>query len=361
MVGRGSWFVRPPEQTQVSSVVMKHDPSTTAPTGLSAKFAEPVADYLEYLQHERGRSENTLRAYDVDLRNLGQFLKDRAQDPGLKQISVEMLRDWLALLHESQISRTTLARRISAVKNFFAWALKHDLVDTDPALRLAAPKKERRLPHVLQPSQIDRLLSSDTSDSSSTGAQDGSSSGDSEASAEAKPADAKARAVKSRDKVIAELLYASGLRISELVALDVADIDFERRTLKVLGKGNKERMVPFGKPAERVMIDWIRSHRRVLAVEQAEDALLVGVRGSRLNVRQAREVIATALRSLGDTSASGPHALRHTVATHLLDGGADLRAVQEFLGHASLATTQLYTHVSVERLRQSYRQAHPRA
>ncbi len=361
MVGRGSWFVRPPEQTQVSSVVMKHDPSTTAPTGLSAKFAEPVADYLEYLQHERGRSENTLRAYDVDLRNLGQFLKDRAQDPGLKQISVEMLRDWLALLHESQISRTTLARRISAVKNFFAWALKHDLVDTDPALRLAAPKKERRLPHVLQPSQIDRLLSSDTSDSSSTGAQDGSSSGDSEASAEAKPDDAKARAVKSRDKVIAELLYASGLRISELVALDVADIDFERRTLKVLGKGNKERMVPFGKPAERVMIDWIRSHRRVLAVEQAEDALLVGVRGSRLNVRQAREVIATALRSLGDTSASGPHALRHTVATHLLDGGADLRAVQEFLGHASLATTQLYTHVSVERLRQSYRQAHPRA
>jgi len=340
---------------------MKHDPSTTAPTGLSAKFAEPVADYLEYLQHERGRSENTLRAYDVDLRNLGQFLKDRAQDPGLKQISVEMLRDWLALLHESQISRTTLARRISAVKNFFAWALKHDLVDTDPALRLAAPKKERRLPHVLQPSQIDRLLSSDTSDSSSTGAQDGSSSGDSEASAEAKPDDAKARAVKSRDKVIAELLYASGLRISELVALDVADIDFERRTLKVLGKGNKERMVPFGKPAERVMIDWIRSHRRVLAVEQAEDALLVGVRGSRLNVRQAREVIATALRSLGDTSASGPHALRHTVATHLLDGGADLRAVQEFLGHASLATTQLYTHVSVERLRQSYRQAHPRA
>lgn len=119
--------------------------------------------------------------------------------------------------------------------------------------------------------------------------------------------------------------------------------------------------MPFGKPAERVIIEWIRSYRRVVAAEQAGDALLVGVRGSRLNVRQAREVIASALRSLGDTSASGPHALRHTVATHLLDGGADLRAVQEFLGHASLATTQLYTHVSVDRLRQSYRQAHPRA
>lgn len=337
---------------------MKQDPATDGPTGISAKFAEPVADYLQFLQLERGRSENTLRAYDVDLRNLGQYLKDHGGDPTLKQISVDMLRDWLAYLHDSQISRTTMARRISAVKNFFAWALKHKLVETDPALRLAAPKKERRLPHVLQPSQIDRLLSPELNqhpsqvDSASTTATD---------QAEPEKNDVTALAVGARDKVIAELLYASGLRISELVALDIADIDFERRTLKVLGKGNKERMVPFGKPAERVIVDWIRSHRRVLASDQAQDALLVGVRGGRLNVRQARGVIATALKSLGDTSASGPHALRHTVATHLLDGGADLRAVQEFLGHASLATTQLYTHVSVDRLRQSYRQAHPRA
>lgn len=337
---------------------MTHDPATETSPTLSAKFAEPVADYLEYLQHERGRSENTLRAYDVDLRNLGQFLRDRAADPSLKQISVQMLRDWLASLHESHISRTTLARRISAVKNFFAWALKHDLVDEDPALRLAAPKKERRLPHVLQPSQIDRLLGDSTSRGPVETQEELAESDVQENSERPNP---KAVATTARDRVIAELLYASGLRISELVALDVADIDFERRTLKVVGKGNKERMVPFGKPAERVIVDWIRSHRRVLASESAQDALLVGVRGGRLNVRQAREVIATALRSLGDTSASGPHALRHTVATHLLDGGADLRAVQEFLGHASLATTQLYTHVSVDRLRQSYRQAHPRA
>lgn len=340
---------------------MKYDPVTDKTAGLSAKFAEPVADYLQYLEFERGRSENTLRAYDVDLRNLGQFLTAHAGDPSLKQISVQMLRDWLAALHEAQISRTTLARRISAVKNFFAWALKNHLVDSDPALRLAAPKKERRLPHVLQPSQIDRLLSVD--DVTEHAAEDRvKEPGDQDAaSATSQQDQVKTRAVRARDKVIAELLYASGLRISELVALDVADIDFERRTLKVLGKGNKERMVPFGKPAERVIVDWIRSHRRVLASESAEDALLVGVRGARLNVRQAREVIAASLKSLGDTSASGPHALRHTVATHLLDGGADLRAVQEFLGHASLATTQLYTHVSVDRLRQSYRQAHPRA
>lgn len=331
---------------------MKQEPTTHTSTALSAKFAEPVADYLEYLQRERGRSANTLRAYDVDLRNLGQFLQHQSQDPSLKQITVEMLRDWLAQLHEAQVSRTTLARRISAVKNFFAWALKHQLIDTDPALRLAAPKKERRLPHVLQPSQIDRLLSEKTEVTAGAG--------DSESAAESGP-DARSQAVAARDKVIAELLYASGLRISELVALDVDDIDFERRTLKVLGKGNKERVVPFGKPAERVIIAWIRSHRKVLARQEAKGALLVGARGARLNVRQAREVISKALESLGDTAASGPHALRHTVATHLLDGGADLRAVQEFLGHASLATTQLYTHVSVDRLRQSYRQAHPRA
>lgn len=331
---------------------MKQEPTTHPRTDLSAKFAEPVADYLEYLHRERGRSANTLRAYDVDLRNLGQFLKHQAKDPSLKQITVDMLRDWLAHLHEAQISRTTLARRISAVKNFFAWALKHQLIDADPALRLAAPKKERRLPHVLQPSQIDRLLSEKTEASAATD--------DSESTVEAGQ-DARSQAVAARDKVIAELLYASGLRISELVALDVDDIDFERRTLKVLGKGNKERVVPFGKPAERVIITWIRSHRKVLARQEAQGALLVGVRGARLNVRQAREVISKALESLGDTAASGPHALRHTVATHLLDGGADLRAVQEFLGHASLATTQLYTHVSVDRLRQSYRQAHPRA
>src|SRR5690606_33471984 len=195
---------------------MEQESRTPGSNEMSAKFAEPVADYLEYLQRERGRSANTLRAYEVDLRNLGQFLYKQAHDPGLKQITVETLRDWLAKLHDSQISRTTLARRISAVKNFFAWALKHQLVDTDPALRLAAPKKERRLPHVLQPSQIDRLLAekpvaSDAQEQTADQAE--------------KAHDPKSQAVAARDKVIAELLYASGLRISELVALDVDDID----------------------------------------------------------------------------------------------------------------------------------------
>lgn len=314
---------------------------------LPAVLGEPVADYLEHLRLQRGRSENTLRAYEVDLRSLGEYVAAHGHVAGWRQVNVELLRDWLAAMHERQISRTTIARRISAVKNFFAWALKQGLITDDPALRLAAPKKERRLPHVLQPSQIDRLLSSESVEQHN----------DSEP-----PQSAHALAIQARDRVIAELLYASGLRISELVTLDVGDVDFGRRTVRVLGKGNKERVVPFGAPAQRVLSSWLNEHRSKLFVEEKSgSALLLGARGGRLNVRQAREVITQALKSLGDTAASGPHALRHTVATHLLDGGADLRAVQEFLGHASLATTQLYTHVSVDRLRQSYRQAHPRA
>lgn len=314
---------------------------------LPAALGEPAADYLDHLRLQRGRSENTLRAYEADLRNLGEFVVARGHLTGWQQVDVELLRDWLATMHDRQISRTTIARRISAVKNFFAWALKHGIVAEDPALRLAAPKKERRLPHVLQPSQVDRLLSSEPAEQQNPSEQAPSP---------------RALAIQARDRVIAELLYASGLRVSELVTLDVGDVDFSRHTVRVLGKGNKERVVPFGVPAQRVLTSWLNEHRGTLLVaEKSGNALLLGARGGRLNVRQAREVITQALKSLGDTAASGPHALRHTVATHLLDGGADLRAVQEFLGHASLATTQLYTHVSVDRLRHSYRQAHPRA
>lgn len=337
---------------------MKREPATAVQPQIPPAITEPIADYLDYLRFERARSDNTLRAYGVDLRLMAEYLVGEAHVQRLGDVTVAMLRDWLARLHDAQISRTTIARRISSVKNFFAWALKHQIVAKDPALRLVAPKKEQRLPHVLQAGQIDRLLSEPEP------AAKPETNPDSPASAPTRAeirGEQKRAALAARDRVIAELLYASGLRISELVSLDIADIDFERRTVRVVGKGNKERVVPFGKPAERVINNWLRNHRRVLALPEIGGALLVGARGSRLNVRQAREVIAQALRSLGDTSASGPHALRHTVATHLLDGGADLRAVQEFLGHSSLATTQLYTHVSVERLRQSYRQAHPRA
>ncbi|WP_141367608.1 tyrosine recombinase XerC [Glutamicibacter uratoxydans] len=335
---------------------MKQEHVENAAYSVPASLSEPIADYLDFLRLQRGRSENTLRAYAVDLRDLSGFLGSQLHKVRWDRVQIEDLREWLAGMHEAQISRTTIARRISSVKNFFAWAQKNQIINDDPALRLVAPKKERRLPHVLQPSQIDRLLSQNAAEAAAShNVQD--------ANDQKEPKkDQKDFALAARDKVIAELLYASGLRISELVSLDVPDIDFSRRTLRVLGKGNKVRVVPFGLPAQRVLTTWLETYRMVLADEQKSgNALLLGARGGRLNVRQAREVITRALKSLGDTAATGPHALRHTVATHLLDGGADLRAVQEFLGHASLATTQLYTHVSVERLRQSYSQAHPRA
>jgi integrase/recombinase XerC len=216
------------------------------------------------------------------------------------------------------------------------WAVREGKLEVDPSLRLASPKQHRDLPDVLQEDQTRRLLEKLAGDAES---------GD---------------PVAVRDLALAEMLYATGIRVSELVGLDVDDVDLGSRTARVLGKGDKERTVPFGVPAANAIVRWLGA-RSVLVTQASGAALFLGRRGGRLGQRQAREVVDAALRGLGDTGARGPHALRHTAATHLLDGGADLRSVQELLGHSSLSTTQLYTHVSVERLRSSYIQAHPRA
>jgi integrase/recombinase XerC len=215
--------------------------------------------------------------------------------------------------------------------------MREELIETDPALRLRAPKAEKSLPGVLQSQQLGRLLGSLE-----------------EAAADGSP-------VPVRNRAMVELLYATGLRVGELAALDVDDLNPDRRTLRVVGKGNKERTVPYGVPAALAVDDWLRRGRPLLAVGHSGPALFLGSRGNRVDQRQVRTVVKEIFEALGDTSATGPHALRHSAATHLLDGGADLRAVQEILGHSSLATTQIYTHVSVERLRSSYQQAHPRA
>jgi integrase/recombinase XerC len=217
-----------------------------------------------------------------------------------------------------------------------AWAVREGILEVDPSLRLASPKQHRNLPDVLHEDQARRLLQSLA-----------------EAAEGGEP-------VAVRDLALAELLYATGIRVSELVGLDIDDVDLGSRTARVLGKGDKERTVPFGVPAADAVVRWLGA-RRALVTGTSGAALFLGRRGGRLGQRQAREVVDAALRALGDTAATGPHALRHTAATHLLDGGADLRSVQELLGHTSLSTTQLYTHVSVERLRSSYIQAHPRA
>lgn len=295
----------------------------------------PLASFLRYLALERGRSVQTVRAYASDLRSmLASAAADGAVDLG--SVDLAMLRRWLGRQSEEGLSRSTLARRSASARSFLAWAAREGHIESDPSTRLAAPKRQKHLPEVLHREQAERLIGDAAS-----------------AALEGDP-------VAVRDLALVELLYATGVRVGELVALDVDDVDFERRTLRVLGKGNRERTVPFGVPAADALTRWLAA-RGTLSAQDSGPALFLGRRGRRLGQRQAREVVDRALRSLGDTAASGPHTLRHTAATHLLDGGADLRSVQELLGHASLATTQLYTHVSVERLRASYLASHPRA
>jgi integrase/recombinase XerC len=303
---------------------------------LPAALASAAQGFARYLEGERARSPHTVRAYLSDVHSL---LAAAASDgaSGLGELELSTLRRWLGAQSESGMSRATLARRAATARSFTAWAVREELLEADPALRLKAPKLEKTLPGVLNQQQVLRVLG-----------------GLEEAADDGGP-------LAIRNRAMVELLYATGLRVGELAGMDVDDLDPDRRTLKVLGKGNKERTVPYGVPAAVAVDDWLRRGRPVLAAETSGPALFLGVRGRRVDQRQVRAVVKDLLDALGDTAATGPHALRHSAATHLLDGGADLRAVQEILGHSSLATTQIYTHVSVDRLRRSYQQAHPRA
>jgi integrase/recombinase XerC len=305
--------------------------------------------FTGYLTSERGFSANTVRAYRADLAGLATFAESRGvvtvQDLGL-----ELLRDWLWEATEAGLSRATIARRSASARGFTAWLARTGTVPHDPAIRLRSPKPGRTLPRVINRGQMQELL-----DKLETAAATG------------EPA-------ALRNLAIIELLYASGLRVSELVGLDVDDVDLARLTVRVTGKGDKERVVPFGVPAKTAVVRYLSGARPALAGaapgtrenaagrDSADPAaLFLGRHRKRLGVRAVYRTVAALLETLPGTGPAGPHALRHTAATHLLDGGADLRAVQEMLGHASLGTTQIYTHVSAERLQQSYRLAHPRA
>ena len=305
-------------------------------TDLPPGLGEPLEAFAAYLSGERAVSPHTRRAYLGDLTGL---LAYAAQEGAASLADLELgtFRRWLGAQNSAGVARATLARRSASARVFTSWALREELIPADPALRLKAPKRERSLPGVLQASQLDRLLAG-----LATAASDGGP-------------------LAVRDRAIVELLYATGVRVGELAGLDVDDLDPDRRTLRVIGKGNKERTVPYGVPAAVAVDDWLRRGRPLVATGTSGPALFLGARGGRVDQRQVRTLVNRLFEALGDTSASGPHALRHSAATHLLDGGADLRAVQEILGHTSLATTQIYTHVSVDRLRQSYQQAHPRA
>ncbi|GER21960.1 tyrosine recombinase XerC [Zafaria cholistanensis] len=339
---------------------------------LPVEFAAALEGFSRHLEFEKARSAHTVRAYTGDAASLLAYCAGHGATR-LADIDLSLLRLWLGGQQAAGKSRSTLSRHAASARTFLAWAKREELVPQDPSLRLQSPRPEKSLPHVLQQGQMQRLLDGasagrDTGRATGPAASRGGGTGAASpvpeptgASAPAREADPREAALADRDLALLELLYASGIRVGELVALDIDDVDHDRRTLRVVGKGNKERTVPFGQPALNALNDWLRRGRPLLAARGSGPALFLGVRGGRLGQRQAREVVSRALEGLGDTAARGPHALRHTAATHLLDAGADLRAVQELLGHSSLATTQLYTHVSVERLRASYQQAHPRA
>ncbi|MGP9838437.1 tyrosine recombinase XerC [Arthrobacter sp. 179] len=316
-------------------------------SGLPVEYEVVLDRFERYLALERSRSEHTRRAYLSDVTSLLEFAATEHGIKALTEIDLAVLRLWLGKQQARGKAPATLARHAASVRTFMAWALREEIIPADPSLRLRAPKNAKRLPHVLQDSQMHRLL--DDEPQAEPGA------------AQLPAPTPRQRAVADRDRAILELLYATGIRVGELTGLDVDDIDHDRRTLRVLGKGDKERTVPFGQPAHQALSDWISRGRTQLAINGSGPALFLGERGARMGARQVRSMVQRALEGLGDTAARGPHALRHTAATHLLDGGADLRTVQELLGHSSLATTQLYTHVSVDRLRNSYQQAHPRA
>lgn len=294
-------------------------------------------DFGRYLTLEKGHSEHTVRAYLGDARGLVTFAGARGIPPG--EIDLVVLRAWLADHTRRGAARTTVARQVSSAKTFCAWATRDGIMASDPATRLQAPKAHRTLPAVLAPAEADAMMTS-------------------------RPAPADAgdpdTPIALRDRAILEILYASGIRVGELCGLDIGDVELDRRVLRVLGKGGKQRTVPFGEPAAQALSRWLSDGRGRLATDRSGSALLLGARGGRLDQRMARTVVHRAVDAAGGPS-MGPHGLRHSAATHLLEGGADLRVVQELLGHSSLATTQIYTHVSVERLRAVHRQAHPRA
>jgi integrase/recombinase XerC len=295
-----------------------------------------VDRFERHLRLESGRSPHTVRAYVGDV--VG-YLDHLAKLGGarLGDMTLANLRGWLAISRTAGRARTTLARRSAALRTFTAWALREGLISSDPAQLLASPRAHRALPGVLRADEAAAVMEV--------------------AAAGVHPDDP----VEQRDRLVVELLYATGIRVSELVGLDIDDVDHNRRVLRVMGKGAKERTVPYGVAAERALQGWLRAGRPTLARQGSGAALLLGMRGGRLDVRTARRIVHARVAAVDGAPDVGPHGLRHTAATHLLDGGADLRSVQELLGHASLATTQIYTHVSVERLRQTYTQAHPRA
>lgn len=302
----------------------------TGPMATPRVWESVLQQYRTHLTADRGLSEHSVRAYLTDLRGLASHV-----DVPPERVTLTRLRSWLAALADQGAATATVQRRVASARGFFAWAVAEGILAADPAARLRSPRRQRRLPTVPSASAVDVSL----------------------AATEARVEEGEGPLAR-RDLALVELLYASGLRVSEVCGLRLDAVDHERSAVRVVGKGNKERSVPMGGPAARALADWL-AVRSSVATPQSPPLVFLGARGGALDPRVARRVVHAATAAGGAEVA--PHGLRHAMATHLLEGGADLRSVQEILGHASVATTQLYTHVTSERLRDAFRQAHPRA
>lgn len=311
-------------------------PRQAAAERLAGDHVAWVDDFARYLSAERGRSPLTVAAYRGDVTSLLEHAVRRGRDDP-RLIDLDDLRSWLARLRSSGLSSATLARRASSARVFTAWAHRTGRLGADVGARLSVPRVARPLPSLLTPDQAADVMGALAVDA-----------------AENDP-------LALRDRAVVEMLYATGIRVAELCGLDLDDLDESRRAVRVLGKGGKERTVPYGAPAQSAVEAWRQNGRPHLMGPRSGAALFLGARGGRLDARVARRVVHAAVSREPGAPDLAPHGLRHSAATHLLEGGADLRSVQELLGHASVATTQRYTHVSIERLRRAYQQAHPRA
>ncbi len=302
---------------------------------MASELTALLEDFAADLAVGKGFSANTVKAYTSDVSDLASFMESKNQNE-ISDLDLELVRDWLWRVSEKGLSKTTLARKSASIRAFTAWLYKNGNLDSDPGLKLRSPKASRTLPKVVSREAMSGIFE------------------------KLEPSATPDNPAAIQDLLMIELLYGSGIRVSELVGLNLEDIDYGRKILRVTGKGNKQRMVPFSDPASDALATWISVGRPQFENEVSQSALLINSRGKRVGVRQVYALVASLL---SDTAVgqAGPHALRHSAATHLLDGGADLRAVQELLGHSSLATTQIYTHVSVDRLKQGYLKAHPRA
>jgi integrase/recombinase XerC len=294
-----------------------------------------VTQYEEHLALVRNLSDNSIRGYVTDLES---FLKhmEKLGIVEFNQLEIEHIRSWLANLQSTGVARATLTRRIVSIRAFTNWAAANGWLTSDLGANLSVPKPHKVLPEVLNVNEAATVIKS----------------------LEVKAAE-EPSAENIRDLAMLEVLYGSGIRVSELCGLNLSDIDNSRNTLNVIGKASKQRVVPLGIPAMKALSNYLTTARGELVNQLSAAAVFLGSRGKRIDQRTVREVVYKAMKSVG--ASMGPHGLRHTAATHLLEGGADLRTVQEILGHASLSTTQIYTHVSPERLQSAYKQAHPRA